>query len=43
MSTPIRSIRLDEKRWSALKSLGTEWLKTQIDRAIKKEQRKTDK
>lgn len=41
MSTPIRSIRLDEKRWDALKHLGMDWLKIQIDRAIKKDQRKS--
>ena len=40
MSTPIRSIRLDDKRWDSLKYLGMDWLKQQIDRAIKKDQRK---
>ncbi len=43
MSTPIRSIRLDDKRWDALKALGTDWLKKQIDRASKRTARNTDK
>ena len=40
MSTPIRSIRINEKRWEALKRLGTDWLNKQIDRAIAKDNRK---
>lgn len=40
MRTPSRNIRLDDQRWNALKDLGMEWLKKQIDRAIAKEQRK---
>lgn len=40
MSTPIRSIRLDDKRWQALRDLGMDWLKKQIDKAVAKEQRK---
>lgn len=40
MSTPIRSIRLGEKHWEALKLLGTDWLKQTIDQAIKRQTRK---
>lgn len=40
MSTPIRSIRLGEKHWEALKLLGTDWLKQKIDQAIKRQTRK---
>lgn len=40
MRTPLRNIRLDQERWDALKHLGMDWLKQQIDRAIKKDQRK---
>ena len=40
MSTPIRSIRLSNEHWNGLKHLGTDWLRKQIDRAIKKDQRK---
>ena len=38
---PMRVIRIDEVRFEAFKEhLGTDWLRKQIDRAIKKDQRK---
>ena len=40
MRTPLRNIRLDQERWDALKHLGMDWLRKQIDLAIKKDQRK---
>jgi len=30
---PPRSVRLDDARWAKLKTLGTEWLEHQIDKA----------
>lgn len=41
MRTPSRNIRLSDEHWSAFKDLlGVDWLKSQIDKAIAKEQRK---
>lgn len=38
---PMRHIRVDDVRWDAFKEhLGMDWLRKQIDRAIKKDQRK---
>lgn len=41
MNTPIRSIRINNERWTAFKNLlGVAWLNGQIDKAIAKEQKK---
>lgn len=41
MRTPVRAIRLSDDRWKAYRELlGNDWLCKQIDRAIKKDQRK---
>lgn len=38
---PSRPIRMNDAEWSAFKLLlGAEWLRGQIDKAIKREQRK---
>ena len=41
MERKTRPIRLSDEEWSAFKlHFGPEWLRRQIDRAIKKDQRK---
>lgn len=41
MERKTRPIRLSDEEWGAFKlHLGPEWLRKQIDRAIKKDQRK---
>jgi hypothetical protein len=41
MERKPRGIRLNDQEWGAFKDLlGAEWLRKQIDRAIKKDQRK---
>lgn len=41
MERKSRAIRLNDEEWEGFKlHLGTEWLRKQIDRAIKKDQRK---